>query len=177
MIKIISEPHGTIYESLIDYAGQQCSSFSLVWPVKMKIDDSVNQIHHELIDFIESENEIVSEWQTMDDVSAQNPILRKFAVNSKSLEVLKNAPRLFAYPERENKVFWRIDKNRKTGLYSWISPALPEDLSFYTAAGDKWMMSISHEEEAYFNPSIVSPDELTQNIPCLNIEIDKEDNR
>jgi hypothetical protein len=177
MIKIISEPHGTIYKSLIDYAGQQCSSFSLVWPVNMKIDDSVNQIHHELIGFIESENEIVSEWQSMDDVDVQIPKLRKFVVNSKSLEVLVKAPMLFASPERENKVSWRIDKNRKPGLYSWISPALPEDLTFYTSSGDKWMFSISHEEEAYFNASFVSPDEIIQKIPGLNIEIDKEDNR
>ena len=177
MIKIISEPHGNIYKSLIDYAGQHCSTFSLVWHVNMKMDDSVHKIHHELIDFIESENEIASEWQAMDDVSVQNPIVRKFVVNSKSLEVLINAPRIFACPERENKVSWRIDKNRKPGLYSWISPALPEDLTFYTSAGEKWMMSISHEEEAYFNASIVYPDEITQNIPGLNIEIDKEDNR
>ncbi len=174
MIKISSEPRGNLYRSLIDYAGRQCSSFSLVWPVDMEIDDSVYQIHRELIDFIESEKEIKSEWQAMDVEDEVFPIFRKFVINSKSLGIIAEAPRLFACPARENKVSWRIDKNREPGLYSWITPALPEDLTFYTAAGEMWLMSIAHEEEAYFNASIAYPDEIIKNVPGLNVESDKQ---
>lgn len=60
MIKIISEPRGSIYTALIKYAGKKCTSFSLIWPVDMKIDDSAYQIHQELIEFIESEGELGS---------------------------------------------------------------------------------------------------------------------
>lgn len=172
MIKIISEPIGSIYTALIKYAGKKCSSFSLVWPVDIKIDDSAYQIHQELIEFLESEEEIKSEWQAIDGKDEKNPILRKFVINSKSLDILIKAPNSFACPERENKASWRIDKNREPGLYSWITPALPEDLSFYTADGDKWLMSISHEEESYFNEAIVFPDEISRELPSLNIELD-----
>ena len=170
MIKIISEPCGKTYRSLIEYAEQQCSFFSLVWPVNMEIYDSANQIQQKLFDFMESEIEIKSEWKAVGVEDEKFPIKRKFVINPKSIAVLKDSPKLFACPERENKVSWRIEVNREPGLYSWITPALPEDLTFYTSAGDIWMTSTSHEEEANFNESIVNPDEIKKNLPELKIE-------
>jgi hypothetical protein len=61
MIKILTEPCGKTYELLIDLAGHKCPSFSLVWPYDMKLDNSTDQIHQELIEFLESEQEIKSE--------------------------------------------------------------------------------------------------------------------
>jgi hypothetical protein len=170
MIKILTEPCGKTYELLIDLAGRQCPNFSLVWPYDMKLDDSTDQIHQELIEFLESEQEIKNKWTAKDIENEVLPIVRKFRVTLRSLGVLKTAPELFACPDRENKVFWRKNKNRSPGLYSWISPALPEDLTFYSSDGDIWLSSISHEEEAYFESSNIVFKDITEKIPDLSIE-------
>ncbi len=170
MIKILTEPCETIYESLIDYAGQQCSTFSLIWQYDMKMNNSAHQIHQELIKFLESEQDVKSKWTAKDIKNEVFPKIRKFRVTTKSLSVLKKAPELYACPGRENKVSWRISKNRKPGLYSWISPALPEDLTFYTADGKVWLDSCSHEEDAFIESANLRFDEINSIVPGLDIE-------
>jgi hypothetical protein len=98
------------------------------------------------------------------------PLIRKYRVTQKSLRVLKRAPGLFACPDLENKVFWRKDKKRSPGLYSWISPTLPEDLTFYSSDGEIWFRSISHEEEAFFESSNILIKYIIEKIPDLSIE-------
>ncbi|HYZ85841.1 MAG TPA: hypothetical protein VE621_15630 [Bryobacteraceae bacterium] len=35
--------------------------------------------------------------------------------------------------------------HKASGLFDWLSPALPEDLCFFRFDGDPWLTTISHE--------------------------------
>ncbi|MDH3347830.1 MAG: hypothetical protein OEM02_07000 [Desulfobulbaceae bacterium] len=64
MIKMLSEPIGDHYESLIDYVASLCPVFSLVWPYDMLLEESTNEIHASLKEFQISEKVIENEWVT-----------------------------------------------------------------------------------------------------------------
>ncbi len=56
-----------------------------------------------------------------------------------------------------------------TGLFDWVQPRLPEDLCFLRESKQPWLVTISHEHDAYFE---VSPDEaatLNQQLPWLQL--------
>jgi hypothetical protein len=168
MIKMLSEPIGYHYESLIDYVASLCPVFSLVWPYDMVLDESTIEIHKLLKEYQISEEVIENEW--VSDPNAVLPVLRKFKVIPDSIKILKEVPATFACPERESKVSWRIKENRKPGLYSWVSPCLPEDPIFYSNEGQIWFHSVSHEEEAFFLGERISVDEIINEIPFIILE-------
>ena len=39
----------------------------------------------------------------------------------------------------------KIIRNKATGLYDWLLPELPEDLSFIDENGEAWFTTITHE--------------------------------
>lgn len=165
---MISEPIGDNYESLIDFVASLCPVFSLVWPYDMPLEESTNEIHELFKKFQVSEKVVVNEWVT--DANAVLPVLRKFKVTPDSIKFLKEIPAMFACPERESKVSWRIKKDRRPGLYSWVSPCLPEDPIFYSNEGQVWFHSVSHEEEAFFLDEKISVNEILTEIPFTKLE-------
>ncbi|WP_028580089.1 hypothetical protein [Desulfogranum japonicum] len=167
MIKLISEPVNKEYKKLIDFAASKCSAFSLVWKYDLALDESTKTIHELLKSHQVSEEIITSKWVT--DKKAIFPILRKFLINHESIKELKDIPAKFACPDRESKASWRIDSNRKPGLFSWVSPCLPEDLVFYSQQGEIWLEAVSHEEEFYMYDS-ESANELMLKIPSIKNE-------
>jgi len=166
MMKVVSEPVNNDYKTLIDFAASTCSLFSLVWKYNQPLDESTKTILKLLKSHQISEEPIKNKWFT--DNKAIFPILRKFLIDHESLRVLKDGPAMFACPEREAKVIWRIDPQRKPGLFSWISPCLPENLVFYSQQGDVWLESVSDEEEFYVYDSEAANDLLHQ-FPSLKV--------
>ena len=54
-------------------------------------------------------------------------------------------------------------------VYSWVSPCLPEDVTFYSQNGEKWFYSLSHEEEAGFLSDKISTKEIKNALPAMKI--------
>ena len=55
------------------------------------------------------------------------------------------------------------------GLFDWLEPRLPEDLCLLRSDGSPWLVTITHERDAYF---VMSREEgllLTSHIPSLRI--------
>lgn len=167
MIKLISEPIANDYILFIDFVASRCSAFSLVWKYDMALDESTKTIFELLKGHQVSDEIIKNKWVT--DNNAVFPILRKYLIDHESLRILKDIPAMFACPEREFKVSWRIKSKRKPGLFSWVSPCLPEDLTFYSKEGNVWLESVSQEEEFYMYES-EAVDDLLNQLPSLKKE-------
>lgn len=58
------------------------------------------------------------------------------------------------------------------GLFDWIEPELPEDLCILRPDGSPWLVTISHEQDAYFQLSDKEKGELTELVPDLRLVID-----
>lgn len=52
-------------------------------------------------------------------------------------------------------------------LFSWLQPSLPEDLSFLRSDHSPWLVTISHEYDAYFELSPNEVARLHQYVPEL----------
>ncbi len=166
-MKLISEPVGKDYKIFIEFVASRCSSFSLVWKYEMALDESTKTVY-ELLKGHQISEEIIRNKRLTDQKSAF-PVLRQYLVDRESLRILKDSPAMFACPEREIKVSRRINTKRKPGLFSWISPCLPEDLSFYSRNGNVWLESVSHEEIFYMYDS-KAVDDLLQQLPSIQKE-------
>lgn len=59
-------------------------------------------------------------------------------------------------------------------LFSWTQPELPEDLCLFREDGEPWLITITHEKDAYM---VLSPDEraaLIESIPSLRLAPNQE---
>lgn len=52
-------------------------------------------------------------------------------------------------------------------LFSWIQPDLPEDPCFLRASGEPWLVTISHEHDAYLDLTEDETNYVRANVPGL----------
>jgi hypothetical protein len=57
---------------------------------------------------------------------------------------------------------------QQDGLYDWVLPVLPEDLAFYTAGGECFFGSTSHEREAILRCARVSERHFAMQNPGID---------
>jgi hypothetical protein len=62
-----------------------------------------------------------------------------------------------------------------TDLYSWLLPNLPEDLCLIKDDGNPWLVTISHEKDAYLLLSEEEKNDLLLEIPELVVKEDVKD--
>ncbi|MGH7146726.1 MAG: hypothetical protein ACREIJ_02340 [Nitrospiraceae bacterium] len=62
----------------------------------------------------------------------------------------------------------QILKDSVEGLYSWRQPEYPEDLCLLHPDGSPWMVSITHEEDSYFELIAQERDRLLKDVPDLD---------
>lgn len=62
----------------------------------------------------------------------------------------------------------RILKDSVESLYSWRQPEYPEDLCLLRPDGSPWLVSITHEEDSYFELTAQEKDQLLFNVPDLD---------
>lgn len=167
MIKLIAEPVGKDYKLFIEFVALRCSLFSLVWKYEMALDESTKTVYEMLKGHQVSEEIIKNKRLT--DQSGVFPMLRKYLVDHESIRILKDSPSMFAHQERESEISGRKDVRRKPGLFSWVSPCLPEDLTFYSKMGNVWLESVSHQEEFYMYDS-KAVDDLLHQFPSIRRE-------
>ena len=120
-IHIESEPIFESYKKLIDYAFKMSKAFLLHIPEDLRVANSVNELLEVLKDHLI-------------DIAP-----------SYTFEHTEYGRRGEVYLYECNNHTGKIIRNKVTGLYDWLLPELPEDLSFIDENDEVWFTSISHE--------------------------------
>jgi hypothetical protein len=114
------------YSDLLGTACQRYAQFSLVWRNRLSFDSSARDIQHELQRF-EVARVRRSHWPGTRLIGTHAVIIR-YSINAAQTGVL----------------------SRPNSLFGWRSPQLPEDLCFYAADGSCAIVSVTHEQRAWF---------------------------
>lgn len=142
MIYLASEPVGDTYRALLKLAVRHSSEFRLVVGMnRHKPNAHAQKILDRLAPFLIAEN-LQTEWA---GTSTQGPPVRvaRYRVATEAVEVLSEAD----------------------GLYSWMLPDLPEDLSFYVSDGRCFLGSTAHESEAMICVGDISAEAFEKAVP------------
>ena len=126
MIKIIEEPRGEVYKSLLSYAFEQCEAFILVdrhsFTLSEQGENFLKALKSEIVDI-----DVEQSWPgtKLEDGFAN---IYRFKTSEHALSVLE------AHTSR---------------LYEWLKPHLLEDLIFYKEHYEPWLVTISQEEMSW----------------------------
>lgn len=143
---IVAEPKAQTYIDLLNFAASRCESFSLVWRIRFRLENSAYEIKHALKPFLIS-NVRTDEWPGT-KLIGHEAIVRRYRVSDESVKLLQTA----------------------SSLYSWLAPNLPEDLAFYSSGEVVWLASISHEHKAWFLEESLRTAEIYAYVPNIKIE-------
>ncbi|HLC87869.1 MAG TPA: hypothetical protein VJG66_02330 [Patescibacteria group bacterium] len=133
-ITITEDLKGKAYRNLITAASKFCSTGLFVIRNSVSTNDTVNDLLSELAPNLISKKE-ESSWPGTELIEEVATVY-KFKLNNETVAMLTNA---------------------SESLFSWIQPALPEDLCLIRANGDPLLVTISHEHDAFLN--ILTEDE------------------
>jgi hypothetical protein len=142
-----SEPTNEVYLRLIDLAQEFCMSFLLV--VRPTI--SLDMAGIELLDMLKSfllSREDKSSWPGTDLFDEEKAIVYTYRLCSESANILKKV---------------------NNTLYGWVQPNYPEDLCFVKKDGVPWLITISHEHEAFLVLNAEEKEFLSKQIPELTL--------
>lgn len=141
---IVNNPRGTLYSKLLLYSLKTCKTFILVLRPTVFVNNSAKNAIDELKPYL-IEKCAQSEWpgtKLLDSIA----LVYYFDLNKDSAEYLSNA---------------------STDLFSWLLPNLPEDLCLLRDNGNPWLVSTSHEKDAYLELTVAEKEELKRAIPDL----------
>ena len=131
------------YFSILDYGVSCAGTFTLVERSELALSDDAKHVLRELEPHLIS-LAMVTEWPGTRLHGPGAAKLRRYRLVNDSATILRAA----------------------AGLYAWVQPALPEDLSLW--AGDEpWLVTISLERDAYMRLTDVVRDGLLKFIPSL----------
>ena len=142
---ILSEPVGATYERLLAFAIFRSDSFGLV--VGAVSGCSPTEQYQEILRKLEPyllETRETDSWPGTQVFGFAVQLLRYVSVP----EVL---PTLLSV----------------NGLYRWQSPDAPDDLHFYTGAGECWLANTAHESLAWVDAAFCSLEILAEAVPGI----------
>lgn len=61
------------------------------------------------------------------------------------------------------------------GLYDWVQPSLPEDLSLLRGTREPYLVTIAHEGDAYFELTSTELETLQRELPAVGERLQLED--
>ena len=126
VVSITGDVTGESYRSFIAEARQRYVSFSLVWRDQLSFDASARAVQQEIQRF-EVRRSHCDRW----------PGTR--LLGTKALVVH------YSMDAAETGIL-----GRSGSLFGWRSPRLPEDLCFYDATGSCVVVTVAHEQTAWF---------------------------
>ena len=150
----VEVPKGKMYHDLLNCAPNFSSEFLLVLRPSMSVDESAKTFIAALNSFLISKSEL-DEWpgtKLLEEVAS----VYRFKVCAPAIEMLTGA---------------------SDSLFDWQQPRLPEDLCFLRATGAPWLVTIAHEEDAYFEMSPDEKENFENFIRDLKLKEHVEDNR
>lgn len=140
---IAVEPVGATYVALIRFAEAEGSTFSLVWRHQLRFDPAAHEVAEALRPSTISQ-QVTDEWPGT-RLLGHAAVVRFYQMSPAARGVLEAAH----------------------GLYRWMAPHRPEDLAFYTTAGQCWLGSIAHERDAFVDADAVHLARLVAAVPGL----------
>jgi hypothetical protein len=143
-VTISQEPRDELYRAILRESLQHCLRFSLVQATDRSIHDSAKLILSQLSPHLATE-QIVSEWPGTRLLKG-TATLRQYELCEASLTTLERAAQ---------------------GFYDWCQPERPEDLVFWRPSNEPWLVTITHEQDAYFEVTPTEQDALVRAIPDL----------
>ncbi len=145
-IELYFEPRDKAYRDLIDFTFQKSKKFLF-------------NIHYKYLD----NNDIPSLIRELDEYLIEVIPSSRYSHTDYSEGYL--------YIFECNEFTKSILKNRVNGLFEWLHPKLPEDLSFIDQNEFAWLGTISHERMAWFTELINSEKEYLLHELCLDLYI------
>jgi len=145
---IAEEPAGAVYKDLLDAGARFCRRALVVVRPSIVLADAGGKVL-ELLRAWNGTEQMASEWPGTRLLKGTAALLT-FDLNRESLLLLRSVP----------------------GLYSWQQPDLPEDLCLLRADGTPWLVSISHENDAYLNLEEAEAALLRKDVPGLVLVAD-----
>lgn len=128
-----SEPTGDTYKRLLEYAVQECTQVILVRRQELDLSERGQELLRQLEPFL---------------------ILRERANVWPGTELIGHTATVYKYALSEAVIATLTAFS--FGLYSWVQPALPEDLCLLRQENEPWLVTISHENDGYL---VLSDDE------------------
>lgn len=145
---LAEEPTGEVLHQLLEYALTQCKQFLLVTQ-ETELKESGIQVLKNLEPFLLQKSE-ESQWP--------GTLLCGEGAGGATVYQYKYCPESAA-----------IIKGVARGLYDWLGPDLPEDLCLMRSDGSPWLVTISHEKDAYLELSVEEKDDLIAKVPGLKL--------
>lgn len=124
---LIGNLDGFTYQQLLNWALEECESFSLVTRNGTETDQE-KEINKKLQPFLIEEIK-TNEWPGTKVFGPPEHALRFYKLDRNSIKILSEA----------------------SSVYSWLSPDRPEDLAFYKNNKYLWFGSVAHENMAFFH--------------------------
>jgi len=138
------EPTGMEYRAILDACIRHCSAGLLVERPSLGMSEQGKLVIEKIRPWIREEKHC-SEWPGT-KLYGHTALVRVFAFDRDSARVLQDSA---------------------DSLYQWQQPALPEDLCLLRPDGDPWLVSISHERDAYMKISEDERNYLARSVPEL----------
>jgi hypothetical protein len=127
-ISLLHEPKGRTYHQLLNEMTTYCSSFQLVARDQLVFDDNCTNLLEDFAKYLTSKSK-TTKWPGTDLIGSAATIY-KYVFNQESLALIQ-----------ENSF----------ALYEWVAPAKPEDLSLFTRDNAPFLVTISHENDAFIS--------------------------
>lgn len=140
------EPTDQAYVELIDVASTICSDFILVKRDQLSINDNALRVLKELHPYLKEKREQESWPGTR---FAPTAAVYYYLLNDESKEILQK---------------------HAAGLYSWVQPDLPEDLSFIKSNGKAWLSNTAHERVCYIETDDATELEKVKSLKGIKVE-------
>jgi hypothetical protein len=143
-VTLSQEPRGDVYRAILRASLHYCSRFSVVQGTGRSIHDSAKLVLLQLSPHLVKE-QTVSEWPGTRLLKG-TAILRQYELCEDSVTTLERTAQ---------------------GLYEWCQPERPEDLVFWRPSNEPWLVTIAHEQDAYFDVTSNELESLVHAIPDL----------
>lgn len=127
---LLAEPAGRVYQNVLDYAVRECSFLILVLRGSLDVDPTALNVLERLNSQLISNGQL-SEWP--------------------GTRLIDHTANVFSF--RYGAECAAELKSATSALFSWQQPHLPEDPCLLRADGTPWLITISHERDAYFELS------------------------
>ncbi|ABW20359.1 hypothetical protein [Alkaliphilus oremlandii] len=144
-VQICNEPRAEVYKDFIDFAFEKSKKFFFHihsgWLDNKNTFDLIRELNEHMIEVIPA--------TSYEHMEYSNGNLYVFECNEFTKSILKN---------------------RVNGLFEWLFPKLPEDLSFLDETEFLWLATISHDKMAWFRALSPSEKEYLSHELGLNLK-------
>jgi hypothetical protein len=141
-ITLRNEPRGEAYKMLLDYAKAFCDKALLVVRPDMPLADSALAVLRRIEPYVQETRSMCS-W----------PGTKLFGLSAN------------VYTLKYHNESCAFLKQQVDGLFGWTQPYAPEDLCLLRVDGSPWLVTISHEHDAYLELSPCEAGLLLQAVP------------